>query len=44
MEISFWITIFLFIIVGMMIVNNFYWKNVKDEQKYNRERLANKDD
>jgi hypothetical protein len=42
--VSFWLTIFLFIIIGFMLLNNYYWQNVRDEQKYNRERLAKKDD
>jgi hypothetical protein len=42
--VSFWLTIILFVVVGFMLLNNFYWRNVKAEQKYNRERLANKEE
>jgi hypothetical protein len=42
--VSFWLMIFLFIIIGFMLLNNYYWQNVRDEQKYKRERFANKDD
>jgi hypothetical protein len=42
--VSFWLTIILIVVVAFMLLNNYYWQNVKAEQKYNRERLASKDE
>ncbi len=38
MPVSFWLTIVLFVIIGFMLVNNFYWKNLREEHKYRVEK------
>ena len=38
MPVSFWLTIVLFVIIGFMLVNNFYWKNQREEFKYRVEK------
>jgi hypothetical protein len=35
---TFWITIALFVAVGFMLLNNFYWRNVRDEHDYRIKR------
>jgi hypothetical protein len=32
--VPFWIMIVLFVIVGFMLFNTYYWKNVRDEHAY----------
>lgn len=34
MTVPFWIMIVLFVIVGFMLFNTYYWKNVRDEHAY----------
>ncbi|MCA3177919.1 MAG: hypothetical protein O9345_02300 [Burkholderiaceae bacterium] len=38
MPVSFWLTIVLFVIIGFMLANNFYWKNQREEFKYRVEK------
>lgn len=40
MPIGFWLMIFLFVVVGFMLVNTAYWSNVRYEQVYRRKRHA----
>lgn len=37
---GFWLMIFLFVVVGFMLVNTFYWSNLRYEQEYRRKRFA----
>ena len=40
MTVPFWIMIVLFVIVGFMLFNTYYWKNVRDEHQYRVKRWA----
>ncbi len=37
--VSFWITIFLFVVVGFMFVNGTYWSNQRYEAQYRKKRF-----
>lgn len=39
MPVSFWITIFLFVVVGFMLVNGAYWSNQRYEAQYRKKRF-----
>lgn len=36
----FLLTLLLFVVVGFWIMNAFYYRNLKDEQRYKREQWA----
>jgi len=36
--VSFWITIFLFVVVGFMLVNATFWSNQRYEAQYRKKR------
>lgn len=38
MPVSFWITIFLFVVVGFMLVNATFWSNQRYEAQYRKKR------
>lgn len=39
MPVTFWITIFLFVVVGFMLVNGTYWGNQRYEAHYRKKRF-----
>ena len=39
MPVSFWITIFLFVLVGFKLLNVAYWSNQRYEAQYRRKRF-----
>lgn len=39
MSIAFWLTILLIIVVGFMLVNATYWKNLQYEHEYRVKRF-----
>ena len=39
MPVSFWITIFVFVVVGFMLVNSAYWSNQRYEAQYRKKRF-----
>jgi uncharacterized membrane protein len=34
MVVPFWLMIVLFVVIGMMLANNYYWRNRRDEHAY----------
>lgn len=39
MPTGFWLMIALFVVVGFMLVNSFYWSNLRYDQEYRRKRF-----
>ncbi|MCX7230874.1 MAG: hypothetical protein NTW15_18070 [Burkholderiales bacterium] len=39
MPVSFWITIFLFVLVGFKLLNGAYWSNQRYEAQYRKKRF-----
>lgn len=37
---GFWLMIALFVVIGFMLVNTFYWSNLRYERVYRRKRFA----
>jgi hypothetical protein len=35
---SFWLTLFLFVVVGVMLVNHTFWSNQRYEAQYRKKR------
>ncbi|MFZ4760650.1 MAG: hypothetical protein ACOYLX_20985 [Burkholderiaceae bacterium] len=38
------LVLILFVIVGFMLINNFYWRNLRDEHAYRVKRWAERQD
>ena len=38
MPLTFWIFIALLVVIGFGVVNNYYWKNVRDEFQYRQRK------
>ena len=38
MPLTFWLTLFLFVVVAFMLVNNVYWSNQRYEAQYRQKR------